>query len=241
MTKLINTAGLLGNAIAFGKISKRAAQLKVQLDFTGDAVNQVSINIDEHIRNVTGLDTVQTVYIDNSINPAALSLQLDNGQFLEILGGQQAFLPILFSGQVLNIIATSLVATGALPTLTFLNVRIPPEVWSASATIGTAGLGGTGMLASITALTAGGSSQLLIAGNSARKAFNIRNPALAASQGIAAAEPVYLQFGGAAAVNSGYELLPGESVSSVSLGYNFTGQINFNAATTGHNCMSQVG
>lgn len=85
-------------------------------------------------------------------------------------------------------------------------------------------------------ITAGGTSQTLVAANATRKKIIIQNPATLTGQNIAAAESLFIRHGASAAgVNNGtsFEILPGGAWES---GPEFvsTEAIQVNAATTNH-------
>lgn len=84
-------------------------------------------------------------------------------------------------------------------------------------------------------ITAGGTSQTLMASNNNRRRFIIFNPASAAGQGITSVESLFFNFTSAAGVNNGtsIELLPGQMYDS-GIGTVTPEGITVNAATTGH-------
>ena len=84
-------------------------------------------------------------------------------------------------------------------------------------------------------ITSGGTSQALMAANSARRRLVIQNPGSSTSQGIVAAESLFINFSGPASSSKGnsIELLSGGSYDSDS-GPCTTEQINVVAVTTGH-------
>ena len=250
MTIRLDTSQIYGRAITRGKAPRVAAMLQVPLDFTATSEIDCSLNVSHGISNVSGIDGIQSVYIDNSLNGSILTLQLDNGPYYVCPPYSQAVFPLFFSGEMLNFIAVS--AGAVKTTVTFLNTREQAQIWSARALLaGNVNISGSQVYAlpqpgtlldSSGVLAAAGVSQQLIAANANRLAFTIRNPALPASQGIAAPEPVYLNFGAAAAVNgaTSWELLPGETIGSAELGIAVTGVVNWTAATVNHILIAKV-
>lgn len=85
-------------------------------------------------------------------------------------------------------------------------------------------------------LTLGGTAQNAIASNAARKACTIQNPLTSTDQGIATAESLYVNFGGAAAAAStSFVVLPGQSISCAPSGNTvITAAVSVVAATTAH-------
>ena len=75
------------------------------------------------------IDSVQTVYVDNSANTAALTLTIDGTQqSIVIPPNSCAYLPIVAPlATVIHATTTGLVTVY----LAFLNFYIPPTVWSA--------------------------------------------------------------------------------------------------------------
>ena len=89
-------------------------------------------------------------------------------------------------------------------------------------------------------ITAGGTSQTLAAANANRRRLLIENPCSATTQGIGAAEPLFINFTSAASVSNGQsiELAPCGSYDSAS-GPAPTELISVNATTTSHQYMAR--
>lgn len=89
-----------------------------------------------------------------------------------------------------------------------------------------------------TTITAGGTSQTLMAANSSRKGFEIQNPCSSTTQNIPAAESLFINFTSAATVNTsanGVELAPCASYSEGLNGGAVSQEaITVIGATTGH-------
>lgn len=89
-----------------------------------------------------------------------------------------------------------------------------------------------------TTITTGGTSQTLVAANASRKGFTIQNPCSLTTQGIAAAESLFINFTSAATVNTSanaVELTPCASYSEGLNGGAVTQEaITGVSATTGH-------
>ena len=196
-----------------------------------------------HTRNKWGVVGIQSMKFDNSNNAASVSITFDNGDTLNLPPYSQGILPVLFSGETLSFNATSAGTVSVL--LTFLNTREQAQVWALNTVLaGSVNVSGSSVLiagAPVTvtnyslALTLGGTSQVAINANGARKRLLIMNPATAAGQGIAGAESAFFNFGSAAGVNNGtsFELLPAAAWDSAG-GPIPTDSVTVNAATTGH-------
>lgn len=222
MATPFSASSALGKAITRGKTPKISQLLTVPLNFALDTEIDVSMNVLHGIRNGVGIDGIQSVFVDNSNNADEISLVTAEGVTYVCPPLCQAIFPYFFSGEILAFKALS--NGGVLVTLAFLNTREQAQIWSAGAVItGNVNVSGstvnvepiTGVYTDASvALTGGGASQQVIAANAARKLLAIRNPATPASQAIGAPEPVYINWGAAAAVNglSSWELLPGESL-----------------------------
>lgn len=246
MTTLFNSGSVNGQAITRGKVPRIAGMLGVPLDFTIDQNIQVSLNVLKNIRNVTGIDGIQSVYIDNSNNPNIVKLTFDNGPTINCPPYSQATFPVFFSGEVLTFKAGSVGNT--LVNLWFLNTKEFAAVWQAKFVGGSTVVSGSVFTSPLpglytdSSIVATGASQALFAVSAARQGFMIRNPALAISQNIAAPEPCYINFGAAAVINgaTSWELLPGESLLSGDIGLVTTQACNVIAATAGHIVICKV-
>lgn len=242
MTAQVNSASLFGKAISRGKSPKVPSLLGVPLNFVNNTDVICSVNVLHGLPNVSGISGIQSVYIDNSNNASTTSLAFDNGPVYTCPSFAQAIFPIFFSGEVLSFKATS--AGGVLVPTYFLNTREQAQLWSAKIPIAgivnvtgsdvfTQPFSGLFVDASQT-LAVAATSQLLLPASSARQILGIRNPGTAQSQGIAAPEPVYINFGAAAAVAgpTSWELFPGEQLPQFLM---TTSQAIFWTATTlGH-------
>lgn len=242
-TAIINTANLLAKSISRGKITQRAAMLTVPLDFSVGAVIAISIPTSSDAPNVSGIAGIQSIFIDNSSNSAALTLAIGGGPTLVTPAYSQATFPLFVGTGSVDLVATS--GAGGKAALTLLNTREQAMVWAGAypiagsvnvtgSTVSTQAASGVYTDASGVIAVANVSQVLSAAG--ARLGFIIRNPATAASQNIAAPEPIYVNFGAAAAVNgaTSWELLPGESLLSGDIGIVSSQAINAAAATVGH-------
>jgi len=236
---------LVAKAISRGKTPAKAGQFPVPLQFQNapDGIVTCAVNIQTGVRNNHGIDGLQSIYIDNSNNAQTVSIAFDSGQVIVSPSYSQAIYPVFFSGNQLNFVATS--TGGVQVNLIFLNTREQAQLWSTKIPIGgSVNVTGSTIYSqpkngsftdASAALAAGGTAQLLLAANGARQLLAIRNPATAASQGIAVPEPVYLGFTTAAPTIGGqgtWELLPGESLPEFLL--QSTEAIYWNAATTAH-------
>lgn len=108
----------------------------------------------------------------------------------------------------------------------------------------TSGCSGSSAISAVTAtsrgitLTTGGTDQTIAAANATRKVLVIQNPCVAVSQGIAAAESVFVNIGAAASLtsNANFAELPACASVTLMVGPGLVDQeaIHVNAATTGH-------
>ena len=247
MTLNIATNLVYAKRISRGTSPKIPSELAIPLDFTADTINVFSLNVLEGIRNNTGIGGIQSVFIDNANNGAVLILSFDSGQTIVCPPFAQAIFPVFFSGEILNFMATS--TGGVKVPLIFLNTREQAQLWSTKIPIaGTINVSGSDVFTQPFAgtftdasqvLAAGGVSQQLLAANGARQLLGIRNPGTPASQGIANPEPVYLNFGAAAAVNgaTSLELFPGEQLPQFLM--TTIQAINWTAATVGHQLIAK--
>ena len=237
-----NVRDLLARSISRGMAPRNAAMLQVVLDFGSDTEIRFSADLSPTIQNKWGIAGVQSVKIDNRNNSDVLILSFDNGEVIVCPSYAQGIFPVLFSGDILSF--TAYTSTSISATLTFINTREQAQLWAAKLPIaGTINVTGSTIYAEkyigtwtdkSAALTTGGTAQLLMAANANRKTFMIRNPGTAASQNIAAPEPVFIYYGSGYAVNDlgTWELFPGEQMPLADL--ITTQAIYFNAATTGH-------
>lgn len=242
--KLIDMTKIYGRAISRGMSPRNAAMLRIVLDFSGVADNTLSFTADmtTQIQNKHGIAGIQSVKVDNRNNSDVLILTFDNGEVIVCPSYSQGIFPVIFSGEVLSF--TAYTSTGISAALTFLNTREQAQLWAAKLPIaGVINVTGSTIYSEKSngtwtdrsaAITVGGTPQVLIPVNAVRKTFTIKNPATAASQGIAAPEPIYISFGAGAAVGAlgTWELLPGESIPLWDL---VTTQVVYvNAATVNH-------
>ena len=241
-TGIVNTGTLFGRAITRGKTPKHSQILSVPLDFTANTIINCSVNVLHGLPNATGIDGIQSIFVDNSNNPSTVAIASDNGPTYTCPSYAQAIFPYFFSGEQLKFQATS--PGGVIVNVFFINTREQAQLWTTKIPVaGSVNVSGSQVLTqpAVGAYTDGSGSlatanvsQVLLAANGARQFLLIRNPATAASQNIAAPEPVYVNFGAAAGVNgaTSWELLPGEQLPQALM--LSTQQINWTAATVGH-------
>lgn len=195
-----------------------------------------------------GLDFINGIFIDNSKNAQPFTLfNLQTGQLLFIAANSQANFALITAQGSDNIAFTGHSTGGVVVPCIFRNTEpVSDTVYSSIAagqitgTVTVQGQVATFPLASAptdrtAAIAAGGVSQQLMAANPARRRIIIQNPSSIAGQGIAAAEPAYFNFGGAAGVATAgsYELYPGASYDTAN-GTLSNGVVNINAATINH-------
>lgn len=193
-----------------------------------------------------GINAVQSVFIDNSNNSASALLTVSGtNQKINMPPYSQGIMPLLLSGD--TGVAVSMVTAGTVQIpMTFLNVQHDGIIWSAQGNVivGTVAVSGSVTeLNQLVVMTAKNGSVAVantavqaIAANGNRKGLFIQNPTDETGEGgIAAREPIYINFGGAGGVNDGIsiELQPGGSFQMAAGGV--TSQaIWINAATAGH-------
>jgi len=183
------------------------------------------------------IDIIQSVYVDNSKNPNALTIQFLYGpqQPLVIPGLAQGVYPVIHAGVVRYTASTT---QGAVTVnIVWLNTQATFTQWG-PVTLNVANVNpAQGSFTDRSgAMAAGGVSQQLAAANAARKSIYIENPATAAGQNIVAAESLFINFTAAATVNGGnsFEITPGGYWPPSSYNTVTIEQINVNAATIGH-------
>lgn len=233
-----------GKAITRGKFPQQAAMLYIPLDFTADEIIQVDMPVSHGIRNTTGLDGAQSVFIDNSANGSSVTLNFNNGFDITCPAYAAGVFPILVDLQGLKFIASS--TGGAVTKTWFTNTREQPALWSTKIPIaGTINVSGSSIFSSPAfgnyidhgaSLAAANTSQQLLAANANRLSYLIKNPGTPTGQGIAAPEPAYINFGAAATIGgtASIELLPGETLTAENIGIVTVQQITWIAATAGH-------
>jgi hypothetical protein len=230
--------------INFGKITPVAEGPRgftVVFDFTGAPGTQ-SVNLDN---SSMGISSVQSVFIDNSNNASSMLLTVNGtNQKINMPPLSQGFMPVLLSGDTGVSVAVTTAGTVPIP-IQFLNVQHDGLIWSAQGNVivGTVAVSGTVTANNPTGvetdkhtnIAVGGTSVQVMAANGARKGIFIQNPTDEAGQNIAAREPLYISFGGAAGVNDGIsiELQPGAAF-AMNAGGVTTQAIFANAATANH-------
>lgn len=227
---------------------------KTTFDFTLALKQNLNIQLSD-----TGLDCVQSVFIDNSNNNTAVSfsilgtLQLlvcppysqaifpliyPSGSQLQASGVSQA--PVLVPVQFLNCHADSLIwsvtapgaVSGTIPVTGNVTVQPKPGAWTVR----------NGVLAQA------GASQLLMPANPQRQRLAIYNPAGVTGQFVngqsggnpAPLELAYFDYSNPAAVDGGssFELLPGSGYDTAT-GPVSTEAIYWTAATAGHRLIAR--
>lgn len=208
-----------------------------------DFSTQDKINVTYDLTSI-GLSCVRSCLVDNSLNPGRITLSIPgSGEKISVPPYAQAIFPIIQVGPSFSVQAESI---GGVPVdVQFLNYPQPLQIWYVTAPgeiIGTVPVTGTvsttpalGSFVNVSGqITAGGSSQQVVAANAARKHFIIQNPTTSALQGVASAEPIWINFGSAATIGTpSIELNPGGSYDTGN-GPCPNDAIFVIAATTGH-------
>lgn len=213
--------------------------IHVLIDFSLGTTYQLDLS---QIQSQAKLDSVQTLYVDNSANTGTITITMEGvtQQSIILPPNSQGYFPVLQGNPpVLNFT----VASGApVVNIQLMNFFLPPVIWGTLATGGSfvdvtlAGILINNQVPVITnpnnvaladgsgTIAAGGTAQQLFAANPTRKMMIIQNP-------VAATETLQIMFG---ASNAGrLDLNPGGS-------YTADGETIENnsvfivAATTGH-------
>lgn len=243
--RILNMLNFRGKSISRGMSPKNAAMLQIPLDFTDDTTLSVSVNLSPSIQNTSGIAGIQSVKVDNKDNSDVLILTFSNQEVIVCPSYAQGIFPVIFDGELLQFTAyTSTGAAALTPVVTFLNTREQAQLWAAKLPIaGTINVTGSTVYTEKSndtwanhsaAIAVANTPQVIMPANSVRKTFSIRNPGTAASQNIAAPEPLYVSFttGLAPAELGTWELFPGESTPLFDLVS--TEAIYVSAATAGH-------
>jgi hypothetical protein len=180
--------------------SKSSFAITAVCDFSASGIPATGYSVDTtQFANKLQMRAVQTIYIDNSLNNGyvAISSPLFNQSF-SLPAGYQGYFPImapLVAGAQFNITSTG----NELAKVSFLNCLMPLAAWAATVTPPSTGLplavsdaildacvannrvNVTEIAAQATAadasgtIAAGGTAQLLMAANSARRGFFLQN------------------------------------------------------------------
>lgn len=174
------------------RIGRRS--IHVLIDFSMGTTYQLDLS---QIQSQGQIDSVQTLYIDNSANLGTITVAMQGAtqQNITLPPNSQAYLPVLQSNP--PVINFSVASGAPVVNVQLLNFFLPPLVWSTSATGGQvidltlAGILINSMVPVITApnnvaltdgsgtITTGGTVQPLFAANPTRKKLIISNPSTA--------------------------------------------------------------
>jgi hypothetical protein len=196
----------------------------------------------------TGLEMVNGVFIDNSVNSQGFTLlNPTTGQLVFIPAFSQGRLALLTSQSSDNVQFVGSSSGGVDVPVMFTNTEpVSDLIWAVippGSTAGTVVVAGQvttlPLAASVTprnaTIAVGGTSQILMPANLARRRLIIQNPYTPTGEGIASAEPIYFRYGAVAGIDDGtsFEIYPGAAYDS-SNGPVYNGAIQVNAASTGH-------
>ena len=178
-----------GNAVDC-KLGRRS--IHVTIDFSLGATFSLDLS---QIQNSGAMDSVQTLYVDNSGNAGDLNLTMGlTQQTITLPAGAQAYLPILQGNPpVLSINAP--VGT-PIVNVWLLNFFLPPQIWytagfpvvdltlesvitNGGVNVNASPITVTGPTDASGVITAGGTRQALFATNSTRKRWTLSNPSTA--------------------------------------------------------------
>jgi len=202
--------------------------LPITLDFT--AVASISTDLVQEIEAGV-INMVQSIYVDNSANPNALTIIFDQTQQkLVVPANAQGIFPVITPKDAPRFVAST--NAGAVVGVILLNVPMP-LTQTGPVTLQVANINPivTNMTDRSGNIAVGGASQQLAAANAVRRRILVENPSTAA-------ESLFINFGAAASVNGAatpdsIEITPG--------GYFDSGNgpvdgrvINVVAATGGH-------
>lgn len=167
----------------------------VALDFTTD--NEIDIDFTV-IQQLGALSFLQSVFVDNRVNPNALVLTFDQtGQIIQIPALSQGIYPVIATVSS-KCVATTIAGANVICSLIGLNMPMPLTQWGPT-TVNIGNVTATFTPTAATAadasgvIAAGGTSQQLFAANLNAKRRIIQNPA-------ANNDSIFIQFGGVAAV-----------------------------------------
>lgn len=219
------------------RIGRRA--IHVLIDFSLGTTYQLDLS---QIQSQGQIDSVQTLYIDNSVNTGTITIVMQGPtlQSVTLPPNSQAYLPVLQGNPpVLNFS----VASGApVVNVQLMNFFLPPVIWGTLATGGSvvdvtlAGIlinnqvpvitnpNNIALVDSSGTITTGGTAQQVLAANATRKKMIVFNP-------IAATETLFMMFGAGTAGQIG--LAPGGSYTSDDVSEE-SNSLWLVAATTGH-------
>lgn len=212
----------------------------MSLPYTFDFSTTSSISDDLELEESQGqIDFVSGIYVDNRSNGNTTADFVitfpGTGQTINVPPQAQGIFPVI-AVQGCKFVATC--AAAVFVTVQFLNCPVPTTQWGpVSVTITNVNANFNPVQITYTdrsgAIVAGGVAQQLAAVNAARKGIMIINPVSAASQGIATAESIFINFTTAAVVSPpSIEISPGGSFNPGNLVS--TELISIIAATTGH-------
>lgn len=204
--------------------------LPITLDFT--TVTSIALDLLQEIEAGV-INIVQSVYVDNSANPNALTLIWDQtNQRVVIPANAGGIWPVITPKDAPRLIASTL-ATGVIVGIILLNVPMPLTQWGpVSLAVANVNPATVAFTARSGNMTVGGTSQQLMAANAGRKYLFIENPSTEV-------ESLFLNFGAAASLNAGVspdsiELMPGGMWPNATSNTINTQQVQVNAATAGH-------
>jgi hypothetical protein len=229
--------------VSLGKIPREGPMAyPITLDFTAATLLNVNLNLTEF-----GMSTVQSVFVDNSNNASQLSIIFAGvNQTLVLPPYSQATFPFLFLGPNLQFQAST--AGGVAVKMAIVNVEQQLNIWYVTQFGGGGSITVTGSVTTLPnigaftdrsgSVTTGGTSQQAAAANGSRKRLIILNPSDPTGQNIATIESLFVNFGTAAALNTGgagasLEIPPGASL-DLNNGTIVSSAVNVTAATTGH-------
>lgn len=181
----ILTQGLAAMQGFFGfEPKKNVLSLAIDLDFSLGNATPYILNLADVIET-DKLEFVQTLYVDNSANPASISFTFTvSQQKITIPAQSQGYIPVLSPNPPLISVST----TGT-PTVRvhFLNAPYPAAIWGGIGSIAVS-LDGSGTI------TTGGTAQPLFASVIPSTGFAVYNPD--------AANDLWISDGGTAAANA---------------------------------------
>lgn len=159
--------------VAFGLAPlKGSRSLGQVLDFSRE--NPVNINLSFE-QKTSRLEYVQSIYIDNSLNPATITAVMKTtGQSISIPAGWQGYFPVLASVDEPKI-SFSTTGTPLVPVF-FLSFPLPLAIWPASTLANAVTITGNPATDGSTTITAGGTAQNLFAGVTPANGFAVYNP-----------------------------------------------------------------
>lgn len=153
---------------------KGSQVVSLNLDLSANTISIVDFTLSEF---AGAIEFIQSLYIDNSLNAASLSVQCDiTNQIITIPHNSQAYVPVLVSERAKFTFSTS---GGVVVPVCFLNCPSPLAIWdtgNGTAVDLTVNIVGNAATDGSSTITAGGTAQNLFTGTVPVNGFAVYNP-----------------------------------------------------------------